>query len=538
MGLVSSLLLTGVAVTAWAERRPVANVEEFRGAVQAARPGDVIVMDDGTWQDVVLRFDATGDEDRPITLCAQTPGKVILAGSSQLYIGGDHLVVEGLQFAGGASASGGHVIQFRSRHGRPSHHCRLTDCAIIDYSPRWPDSDEGTRRYSYVVLFGTYNRVDHCRFSGHNNSGVTVCCVLDEEPDFHRIDHNYFGPREAPPPGIKQRNGYETIRIGTSTYMHTNPQVTVEDNYFWRCNGEGEIISNKSHENVYRNNVFVECEGALTLRQGSRCVIDGNYFFGRHKRLTGGVRVTGEDHLIVNNYFHQLEGTGSRAALCMMNGVEVITGETGYIRPKNVVVAFNTFVECRQTMILGYNADVLDEEGNPRYGLPPERCTLANNVFIGGGTDPIVTRLTEPKGLAWQGNVAFGSPFGIPVPPGVVLANPRLEPDEDGLMRPESDSPLVDAARGAYPRVRIDLDGQGRVGRKDVGADEVSHEPATRRRPTPATVGPRWMRPRRLAAVSAGERHGSATRHALGHPERANGLGPKSSRRPAGTRVR
>ena len=488
------LAFVGVPTAAAAAEHLVGDVEEFDRAVETARSGDVVVLADGVWRDVVLAFDTSGEEGWPITLRAETPGAVVLTGNSRLHIGGDYLTVEGLKFTYGALKSTGYVIQFRSRRHRASNHCRLTDCAIIDYSPPWPESDEGTLRYFFVALFGTHNRVDHCRFSGHDNSGVTVVCCLDEEPDYHRIDHNYFGPREAPPSRIRQRNGYETIRIGTSTFMHTNPRVTVEDNYFYRANGEGEIVSNKSHENVYRNNAFVECEGALTIRQGSKCLIEGNWFLGNHKPRTGGIRVTGEDHLIANNYFHQLDGTGARAALCMMNGLEAYAGLADYIRPKNVLVAFNTFVDCRQTVLLGYAYNSLDENGKQLWPAPAADCTLANNVMIGNGTDPIVVRQVEPVNLTWQGSVVHGSPLGIPAPPGVELIDPKLTADEHGVLRPNNDSPLVDAAEGHYPRVLLDLDGQERLGSKDVGADEASHEPPPRRRPMPETVGPAWMR--------------------------------------------
>jgi len=36
--------------------------------------------------------------------------------------------------------------------------------------------------------------------------------------------------------------------------------TTVEQNYFYRCDGEHEVISNKSCRNLYRGNTFVECQ--------------------------------------------------------------------------------------------------------------------------------------------------------------------------------------------------------------------------------------------------------------------------------------
>src|SRR5690348_2158573 len=65
-------------------------------AIARARPGDAIVMANGNWRDLDLVFAARGEAGRPITLRAETPGKVVLTGSSRLRIGGHDLVVSGL----------------------------------------------------------------------------------------------------------------------------------------------------------------------------------------------------------------------------------------------------------------------------------------------------------------------------------------------------------------------------------------------------------------------------------------------------------
>ena len=90
---------------------------------------------------------------------------------------------------------------------------------------------------------------------------------------------------------------------------------------FKHCNGEPEIITSKSSNNIYRYNLFFESEGALTLRHGNATHVYGNYFIGNNLRRTGGIRVIGEDHEICRNYFHGLAGAGALSALCVMNGV-------------------------------------------------------------------------------------------------------------------------------------------------------------------------------------------------------------------------
>ena len=55
---------------------------ELTAALRVARPGDVVIMADGVWQDVPIRFGGYGELGSPITLRAQTPGKVFLEGQS------------------------------------------------------------------------------------------------------------------------------------------------------------------------------------------------------------------------------------------------------------------------------------------------------------------------------------------------------------------------------------------------------------------------------------------------------------------------
>src|SRR5205085_6289094 len=165
---------------------------------------------------------------------------------------------------------------------------------------------------------------------------------LSNAPNYHVISRNYFGPR---PVLTAASNGGETIRVGTSDESFHLSRSTVEDNFFERCNGDVEIISSKSLENIYRRNTFYECEGALTLRHGNGSVVEGNYFFGNHKTNTGGVRIIGEDHKVYNNYFQDLAGTASRSPLSIMQGLEN-SPLNGYFQVRNATVVFNTFVNC------------------------------------------------------------------------------------------------------------------------------------------------------------------------------------------------
>ncbi|HEY0552207.1 MAG TPA: polysaccharide lyase 6 family protein, partial [Verrucomicrobiae bacterium] len=252
----------------------VSTPAEILNAVALAHPGDTIVMRDGVWPDADILFSANGTAANPITLRAATLGRVHLTGQSRLRLSGNFLVVDGLTFTNGYRTSGD-VIAFQESSLSPANNSRLTNCAILYYNPPNPTNDT-----KWVSIYGFSNRVDNCYFEGKTNVGTTLIVWVSTQsnaPNYHVISRNRFGPR---PPLIAASNGGETIRVGTSDVSFNQSRTTVEDNFFDRCNGDAEFISNKSLENVYRRNTFYECEGALTLRHGNGCVVEGNYFFG------------------------------------------------------------------------------------------------------------------------------------------------------------------------------------------------------------------------------------------------------------------
>lgn len=448
----------------------VTNTSEIYTATGKAQPGDTLTMANGLWTDARIVFQGHGTEAAPILLRVETPGNVIINGRSNLRIGGEYLIVDGLRFIGGESPSGA-VVEFRN--GGDSDYCRMTNCAIVDYNPASSGTD-----YKWVSIYGSNNRVDHCYFEGKTHSGTTLVVWLSGQPNYHLIDFNYFAHR--PELGV---NGGETIRVGTSDWSMYDSYTIVENNYFEHCNGETEIISNKSCENIYRYNTFYECEGTLTLRHGNRCTVEGNFFIGNKLSDTGGVRIIGEDHVVFNNYFEGLFGSGYRSALPFMNGVPD-SPLNRYFQVKRAVVAFNTFVDCRSTILIGAGA-------NEELSLPPLDCVIANNAVKTGHT--VIQEDDEPINLTWEGNIMQGSSLGIDQPAGITWADPNLIHGDDGLWRPTEDSPLLSAATGDYSFITEDMDGQARGASKDVGADQQSFEPIVRRPLTSLDAGPDWL---------------------------------------------
>ena len=451
----------------------VGSAQDIHEVLPKLKPADVVVMKSGRWHDQKIRFTAKGTAQKPITLKAEESGQTRLSGNSMLHIYGVHLVIDGLLFTEGSVGPNQTVI----RLGENTRHCRVTNTAVIGYSP--PQKDTNT---AWIHALGLHNRIDHCFFSGKSNLGVVLSINFSvKKPNYHQIDHNYFGPRS-----YHGLNGAEMIRIGDSTQSSQVSRTTVSHNLFEGCSGEAEIITNKSCENYFRANTFRKCQGALTLRHGHRSVVEGNFFLGEGEKSTGGVRVNGEGHRVWNNYFSGLTGSGARAALSIHNGVP--NSPVGlYHQIKDLEVLHNTFVNNYQNVLVGY--------GREKNGatLPPIRIVMANNI-IWGKSAPLIQLEEEKAEIKYEGNIFFGSEIGVPASQGIRFTDPKLSKDKTGLYRPHTKSPVLGEAKGSYPKITYDMDGQKRPAKKDVGADQGSAEPTTKSPLSIKDVGPAWKR--------------------------------------------
>ena len=472
------LLCAGTPFGASAQQeRFVRTLTELRAAIQASEPGDTVVMANGTWTDAEIRFAARGAEGDTITLKAETPGNVVLAGRSSLRIDGEYLKVDGLWFEGGA-LTGGHVVQFRGSSSRLAHHSRLTNCAITNYNP-----PSAATEYKWVSIYGTENRVDHCYFANKAHDGATLVVWLRDPPNDvpgrHRIDNNYFGHR----PDLG-KNGGESVRIGTSSRSMQDALVTVEHNLFEECDGEIEIISNKTGSNTFRYNTFRRSSGMLTLRHGNGARVYGNFFLGEGKSGSGGVRIIGERHRVYNNYFQDLRGTGYRSAISVLQGVPN-SPLNRYFQVKDAEIAFNTMVNVTQAFALGVGS-------SSDQSLAPDSLIIANNVvFSDGGSRDIVDTDLAPTNLEYDSNFFYGADTGVEDMEGITVTDPMLV-SSGAIWRPTSDSPVVDAAR-AMALVTRDIDGQERDSTPDSGADEVATGPVLYRPLSAGDVGPPYL---------------------------------------------
>jgi len=396
--------------------------------------GDVIILANGTYSSSQrIDFIGNGTASEPITFRAETPGGVKFTGGLQMNIGGDYVVVDGFHWQGGFGAS--NFIQFRNNSDY-AHHSTIQNCVIDGLTVSPDDLEPGTSvKHRWIVLYGTYNSVLNCSFLNKTNAGATVLVELEynASPDDgvtntscnlvgHTISNNYFYKYAKTDTNLSNANDSETIRIGSSNYQNVNSGTTVSNNYFVEADGENEIITNKSKNNLFINNTFRRSRGSLVLRHGSNATVDGNYFLGEDIDGTGGIRITDSNHTITNNYIQDCITVVDQAK--WNNGITFIGGgdtaavsctasntTNGYQKSENITLSNNTIINTNAPLFYNTDKGSNDPTGN-----------VLDNLIYFADSDPnlsdVISGDTENSyanmgtSLTYSGNVYSGTSLG------------------------------------------------------------------------------------------------------------------------------
>lgn len=394
MKYILSILLFAFWQLSFANTIATQTALELNAAFKTSQPGDTIVMKNGVWRDLEIKFYSNGTKEKPVVLKAEEFGSVFIEGESFLELWGDYLVVDGLVFRNGHSPKSS-VITFKKSSKQVATNCRVTNCAIDGFS----NTNRFERNY-WIAFYGKNNRLDHCYIGGKLNYGSTISVWLGNElsrENKHRIDHNFFGHR----PRLGS-NGGETIRIGSSKNSMSSSNTVIEDNYFEHCNGETEIVSIKSCDNIVQGNTFYECEGSVVLRHGKRNVVRNNAFIGNKLPYTGGVRVIGDDHLVYNNFFQGLRGKEFRAPLVLMNGIPN-SPLNRYFQVQNVKIVGNVWSDCDVAWVFGMGIK------NEYETLPPENVLIACNTIHNSNSENGLIFLDDMSGVEFEDNLVVNS---------------------------------------------------------------------------------------------------------------------------------
>jgi len=355
----------------------VATQDEFKKAAEVVKAGDEIVIANGNYSGWELVINTNGTAEKNVIIRAEKTGKVVFSGDANkpiFQLTGSYTIISGLTF------SGCNVFKVKNETGflvelKDTKYCRVTDCAFT----------KNAVKVQFTPIFvisgkGEYNRVDHCSFTSNiDNQELQVKITNDDLPTYTLIDHNLFNDKDKV--NWPVFNGGECVQIGQDPILLGNlyAYAMVRDNRFIHCNGEPEVISNKSSGNKYIHNYFEDCHGELVMRGGHDCLIDSNTFKGG----TGGIRVNGTHHTITNNTF-----TGLPIAIRLMYGMAKGKSETGfYIAASDCLVKNNSIANSTTGILIGdsKNADWNGKFDTKRYpsrtmqDVAPFNNTLVDN---------------------------------------------------------------------------------------------------------------------------------------------------------------
>jgi len=466
--LILTLLLVACGNTETTSVNTVSNIEELNNAIKDSKPGDNIVLANGVWKDVEIKFTGKGTKDHPITIKAETEGQVFIEGISNLAFGGEYLEVSGLHFRNGYSPSE-NVIAFRLDKNTIANNCKVTNCVIVDYNKPQRDDDD-----LWVQFYGRHNELSNSYLAGKTNGGPTVRVDLkgvESIKNYHKIINNHFGPRPR-----KGGARGETIQLGSSFTSMSPSNTTIANNLFEACNGEVEIISSKTNFNEIRNNVFYKSEGSVVTRHGNYVTIDGNYFIGDGvNEQYGGIRIINTGHWVTNNYFFNLKGKSFRSPLAVMNGIPK-SPLNRYNQVTDVVVAYNTYVNCSAPWQFGVGTNIAQADVLPKSEIRSARAirtTVANNVVYNDkGLESIVIENDKADGVTFKNNIVDNQ--GVKFKDfdgGITAASLELKKVSDNISLPTGIPSDVEAYNGFdFDTIENDLFGNSRKDSKSIGA--------------------------------------------------------------------
>ena len=445
----------------------VSNITELENAIKEVKAGDDIVLKNGIYKDAEIKFVGEGTKNNPISLRAETPGKVFIEGVSNLEISGNFLKVSGLFFRNGHSPSE-NVIAFRTSKSNVANNSSVSNCVILDFNNLERDQDN-----LWVQFYGKHNTLDHCYIAGKTNGGPTVRVDLKGNQsirNYHQIVNNHFGPRPR-----KGGARGETIQLGSSFTSMSPSNTTIANNLFEECNGEVEIISSKTNFNLIKNNVFYKSEGSVVTRHGNYVTIDGNYFIGDGVNENyGGIRIINTGHWVVNNLFYKLKGKNFRSPLAVMNGIPK-SPLNRYNQVTDVVVAYNTYVDSNSPWQFGVGTNIAQAAVLPKSEIRsarPLRTEVVNNVIYNsvGDPNPIIEH-DKADGVTFKSNIISNNGVEVANSHGLIFKELTLTAIGKNLSVPTSGFDDVKIYNGFdFESITNDLLGESREKSNKIGA--------------------------------------------------------------------
>jgi poly(beta-D-mannuronate) lyase len=374
--LAFTILLIFTSSIAIAHTYQVSSEEEFKLLIPKIAAGDEVIITDGIYPNWSIEISAKGTDTAPITIRPENEGKVIFSGDINQAIfklTGAYIILKGIRFENCTLVRSSGLLLINN-----ATNCTVTQCSFL--------ANTAKVQYTPLVIFAGYgnaNQITHCNFNGNiDNQDIQVKITKEYSPLYTLIEHNLFENKRKV--SWKNNNGGECIQIGQDPVMLGNSvsKSTIRFNKFVACNGEGEIISNKSSNNLYYKNNFEANDGELVMRGGHDCTIEANIFNGG----TGGIRINGTGHKVINNQLNNI-----KTAIRLMYGMAKGKSDIGfYVAASDCVIANNLITQAHIGILVGdsKNADWTGKFDTLRYPSPviqniaPFNNKISRNRFV------------------------------------------------------------------------------------------------------------------------------------------------------------
>lgn len=265
-----------------AKRELRATPSDLAMVFASAQPGDRIVLEPGTYSDVVVRLSSERNSRGPPVII-DGRNAVTLSGASRIYLEAANTVLRGFTFR----EVGPHAAITIGASGT-----RVTESSFIACG----DQRRPQAECMIVGQGGANAEIDFNSFVDSRSMSIKVRAGVDgaaDQPTGVVIHHNEFRD-------IRRRsdNGQEPIQIagprggGTADRLMTR----IEHNLFYRAEGDREAISMKGPRTSVRWNVFRDMDAAPNLRGSRENTIADNIFI-----RTRPIRIAGSGHSVSGN---------------------------------------------------------------------------------------------------------------------------------------------------------------------------------------------------------------------------------------------
>ena len=352
---------------------------DFETKCNAANPGHVIFLQDGTYATQNITVTASGTAANPITICAATLGGADV-GDSQFRIDGHFVNVYG--FVGARFDANGQdgVYAYNQRSateftfflsdGYRNRFCYNTASGLTANDQYW-----NVENPTYIIID---NRIDHNHFLRHIGSDLPSGGSEHGQVGQDSIEKDYrlyFDSNYC----------FEHLNDGTGTKT-----IALES----------ELISFKSSKNMCINNYFKDCNSHVSLRTPRQTTVWANWFSGDNANQAGGATGYGPDNLWGCNYFIDMNA----AELDGEAAIDVGGGSSGNREAADdSEVVFNTAYDCRKIFSLN----------RANYAIKPTNVQIFSNAFKKHASATANTLWDNDSTTPNFGANVFSAPKGI-----------------------------------------------------------------------------------------------------------------------------